>query len=90
VCEREAGGEWKREEPGAVAKRTKEASAAKMAGYREERLGEGQLSSTCGIEKSKVGDRAGQLGGLEGCWEILVASVSFVMSIVTSWLTVWI
>lgn len=31
LCEREAGGERKREEPGAMAKRTKEASATTMA-----------------------------------------------------------
>lgn len=80
-----------REEPGAVAKRTKRASAAKMARlHREESPGEGQPSSAHGLEKSRVGDRACQPGGLEGCWGTLVASVCFVMSMGTSWLTGWV
>lgn len=47
---KEAGGERKREEPGAVAKRTKKASAAKMARlYREEAGGRvAQLSPWAG------------------------------------------
>lgn len=57
-----------REEPGAVAKRSKKARPVKMARiYREGRLGEEQLSSACRLEKSRARDRACQPGGLEGC-----------------------
>lgn len=57
-----------REEPGAVAKRSKKARTVKMARiYREGRLGEEQLGSARGLEKSRAGDRVCQPGGLEGC-----------------------
>lgn len=78
-----------REETGAVAKRTKKASAVKMAYSGKRAWGKGSPAQPMGWEEQGSG-QACQPGGLEGCWGILVASVCFVMSMSNSWQTVWI